>query len=49
MPDVTGQTAKPPFFDGLRAWGDTIWQLWLHNKDVPGASPIEMTGATWTP
>jgi len=31
-----GQT----FFDGLRAWGDTIWSLWVHNMDLPGAAPI---------
>ncbi|MGD2078244.1 MAG: multiheme c-type cytochrome, partial [Chloroflexota bacterium] len=36
-----------PFFDQLRAWGDTIWGLWKHNKDVPGASPVEMTSAQW--
>ncbi|MBK9261760.1 MAG: hypothetical protein IPM54_18410 [Polyangiaceae bacterium] len=35
-----------PFFLQLAAWGDTIWQLWEHNKDVPGAAPIEMTRAT---
>ena len=29
----------------LAAWGDTIWQLWLHNKDVPGAAPVLMTNA----
>ena len=34
-----------PFFVSLRAWGDTIWQLWEHNKDVPGAAPVEMTRA----
>ena len=31
-----------PFFDGLRAWGDTVWQLWEHNKGVPGAAPVLM-------
>jgi hypothetical protein len=31
-----------PFFSQLRAWGDTIWQLWRHNKDLPGASPVRM-------
>jgi hypothetical protein len=31
-----------PFFDALKAWGDTIWQLWLHNKDLPGAAPLLM-------
>jgi hypothetical protein len=35
-----------PFFSKLKAWGDTIWQLWDHNKDVPGAAPILMTQAT---
>jgi hypothetical protein len=35
-----------PFFDQLRAWGDTIWQLWTHNKDLPGAAPYLMTSAT---
>jgi hypothetical protein len=47
----TGTTLPPeayvamtdPFFDGLRAWGDTIWQLWDHNRDLPGAAPILMT------
>jgi hypothetical protein len=34
-----------PFFDQLRAWGDTIWQLWDHNKGVEGAAPFEMSYA----
>jgi MYXO-CTERM domain-containing protein len=34
-----------PFFSQLKAWGETIWQLWDHNKSVPGAAPIEMTRA----
>ena len=38
-----------PFFDALRAWGDTIWQLWEHNRELPGAAPVEMAAATWTP
>lgn len=36
-----------PFFDGLRAWGDTVWNLWVHNKDVPGAAPVLMTESVW--
>ncbi len=36
------------FFAKLRAWGDTLWQLWEHNKDVPGAAPVLMTQATVT-
>lgn len=32
-----------PWFSGLKAWGDTIWQLWENNKDVPGAAPVLMT------
>lgn len=32
-----------PFFSGMAAWGNTIWQLWEHNMDVPGASPVMMT------
>jgi hypothetical protein len=35
-----------PFFDQLKAWGDTIWQLWTHNRDVPGAAPILMASAS---
>ena len=31
-----------PFLAPLKAWGDTIWQLWLHNKDMPGAAPLLM-------
>jgi hypothetical protein len=36
-----------PFFAQLNAWGDTIWQLWKHNKDIHGASPYLMTEAYW--
>lgn len=32
-----------PWFSGLAAWGDTIWNLWDHNKNVPGAAPVLMT------
>ena len=35
-----------PWFSKLRAWGDTMWQLWVNNKDLPGAAPITMAGAT---
>jgi len=36
-----------PFFDGLRAWGDTIWQLWENTRTWPGAAPFLMTQETW--
>jgi hypothetical protein len=35
-----------PFFSQLRAWGDTIWNLWTHNMNVDGALPFLMTQAT---
>jgi hypothetical protein len=35
-----------PFFVQLKKWGDTIWSLWTHNKDVPGAAPVLMTKTT---
>lgn len=35
-----------PFFTRLKAWGNTIWQLWLHNRQIPGAQPILMTQAS---
>jgi PKD repeat protein len=35
------------FFTQLRAWGDTIWQLWEHNMNVPGAAPFLMNQASW--
>jgi hypothetical protein len=35
-----------PFFAQLKAWGDTIWQLWDHNKNVPGAAPFLMAQAS---
>ncbi len=38
--------ATDPFFDGLRAWGDTIWDLWLHNRNLDGATPFPMAQAT---
>jgi hypothetical protein len=36
-----------PFFTSLRAWGETIWQLWEHNRSVPGAAPVLMADATY--
>ena len=36
-----------PFFDKLKAWGNTIWDLWLHNRNLPGAAPYLMTRSTW--
>ncbi|NIP14013.1 MAG: hypothetical protein GWM88_04460, partial [Pseudomonadales bacterium] len=42
-----------PFFAELKAWGDTIWQLWTHNHgldgsvaDVPGITPYAMASAS---
>jgi hypothetical protein len=35
------------FFAQLRAWGDTIWNLWTHNMDVEGAAPFLMTSASY--
>jgi cytochrome c553 len=35
-----------PFFTKLKAWGDTIWQIWTHNVDIPGAAPFLMTQMT---
>jgi hypothetical protein len=45
LPPEAYVATTDPFFDGLRAWGDTIWQLWDHNRNVPGAAPIPMA---WT-
>lgn len=36
-----------PFFAKLRAWGNTIWDLWLRNRDVTTAAPYLMTQAVW--
>lgn len=38
-----------PFFARLKAWGNTIFALWDHNKDKPGGAPLEMTRGEWTP
>lgn len=40
----SGQNAT--FFQGLRGWGDALWDLWLHNG---GAAPIRMTSAISPP
>ncbi len=46
-----------PFFTGLRGWGDTIWELWLHNhglssstptNEIPGIVPFDMVSNTIT-
>lgn len=36
-----------PWFTQLRPWGNTLWQIWTHNMQVPGAAPIEMAEASW--
>lgn len=35
-----------PFFSQLKAWGDTIWQLWVNNRDIAGAAPFLMVEAS---
>jgi hypothetical protein len=35
------------FFGQLKAWGDTIWDLWTHNMNVDGAAPFLMAQATF--
>jgi hypothetical protein len=35
-----------PFFNQLKAWGDTIWNLWTFNMNVDGAAPFLMAQAT---
>jgi len=37
-----------PWFSQLAAWGDTLWDLWAHNRDVAGAAPVLMAEASWT-
>jgi hypothetical protein len=34
-----------PFFSQLKAWGNTIWDLWTHNMNVDGAAPFLMASA----
>jgi hypothetical protein len=47
LPEEAYIIQTDPFFAGLKAWGDTIWQLWTHNLNVPGAAPVLMTEAVW--
>jgi hypothetical protein len=35
-----------PFFDKLKAWGTTMWDLWVHNMNQDGAKPFLMAQAT---
>ena len=36
-----------PFFSKLRAWGNTVWQLWVNNRNKPGAAPFLMAQSSW--
>jgi hypothetical protein len=43
-----------PFFSQLKAWGNTVWDLWRHNHGLDGVGtpvdgivPFEMAQATW--
>jgi hypothetical protein len=47
LPDPGAYIAQTDaFFTALRGWGDTIWQLWKHNRELPGAAPVLMAAAT---
>lgn len=35
------------WFSRLKAWGDTLWNLWKHNKDAIGSAPYPVTEGTW--
>ncbi|MBL0225366.1 MAG: hypothetical protein IPQ16_07250 [Geobacteraceae bacterium] len=37
-----------PFFARLKAWGNTIFQLWDRNKNVDGGKPFLMTQGIWS-
>jgi hypothetical protein len=45
LPQAAYIAQSDPFFAKLKAWGDTVWQLWDHNKSVAGAAPFLMTQA----
>jgi hypothetical protein len=47
LPEAAYLAQTDPFFSKLRAWGDTMWQLWFNNREVPGAAPFLMTEAAW--
>lgn len=54
LPDDAYVIQTDPFFEKLKAWGDTIWSLWEHNHgldnsgvSVPGIVPVIMAQATW--
>lgn len=34
-----------PFFEQLKSWGITLWDLWVQNKDVEGAAPLLMASS----
>jgi hypothetical protein len=48
-PGVSGDPAyliqSDPWFAELKAWGNTIWELWQENNDLPGAAPVLMSSA----
>jgi len=48
LPDSAYIAQTHPFFTRLKAWGNTIFQLWDHNKDKPGGAPFLMTQGAWT-
>jgi hypothetical protein len=58
-PTPSGETAAyiiqtDPFFSQLKAWGETLWQLWYHNHGLDGSGvrvdgivPYVMATASW--
>jgi hypothetical protein len=48
LPDAAYIIQSDQFFSKLKAWGSTIWQLWVHNMNTPGAQPILMVQSEYS-
>jgi hypothetical protein len=35
------------FFSRLKAWGNTLWELWKRNKNVSGGAPYQIATGSW--
>ena len=47
LPQTAYIVQSDPFFVKLKGWGDTIFNLWDHNKNLDGGKPFLMTHGTW--
>jgi hypothetical protein len=47
LPGTAYIIQSDPFFNQMKGWGDTMWELWTHNRNLDGAAPFLISQAVY--